>query len=271
MNKLNIDGDVFKGGDYNKPIRALPSSWYTNLEMYGLEKRAIFSKKWMLITHSNRLAQGGDWLKFDTAGFEFIVCRDRRGVINAFHNVCRHRAFPVVQGGDQGNALIFSCKYHGWSYGLSGNLAKAPKYEKLEGFDKSQNGLFKIHLKVDAFGFIWVNLDSSEEPEPWSEGFFGTDQQDRFIDVQFDNYIFDHQYQIDGEYNWKILADNFNECYHCPVAHPDLPTLADLGNLTISTDKDFIKHGSVPTDEQKEQGLGIGSTYFYPNASVVVL
>ncbi|KAF4976141.1 hypothetical protein FZEAL_7160 [Fusarium zealandicum] len=273
MNKLkvHVESDNFTPGSHRSPVRALPSTWYTSPEMYELEKRAIFSKKWLLVTHQNRLAKPGDWLKFNTTGYEFVVCRDRKGNTNAFHNVCRHRAFPVVQGGQQGNSAIFSCKYHGWSYGLSGNLAKAPNYDQLEGFDKSQNGLFKIHLKTDAYGFIWVNLDSSEDPEPWNHYFDGIDQQERLDKVRFEDYLLDDEFSMEGDYNWKILADNFNECYHCPTTHPDLPTLADLGNTKVDTNKGWIKHSSVLTEAQKKEGLGLASTYLYPNASVVVL
>jgi phenylpropionate dioxygenase-like ring-hydroxylating dioxygenase large terminal subunit len=145
-------------------LRALPSNWYTSKEMYDFERRAIFSRKWQLITHKVRLGQPGEWLKFKIAGFEFVLTHDRAGKINAFHNVCRHRAFPVVTG-EQGSSRILSCKYHGWSYGLNGKLSKAPGYQDLEGFNKEKNGLFPIHVHVDVNGFIWVNLDSKEKPE----------------------------------------------------------------------------------------------------------
>ena len=118
-----------------------------------MERRAIFSRKWMLISHQVRFRNTGDWVKFEIANYEFIVSRDRKGNLNAFHNTCRHRAYPLVETG-AGKSQIFSCKYHGWSYGLDGKLAKAPRYDNLEGFDKSQNNLFKIHLKVDKTGFI---------------------------------------------------------------------------------------------------------------------
>lgn len=62
-----------------------------------------------MITHKMRFTQPGDFLKFEIAGYEFVLCRDRKGQINGFHNVCRHRAFPVVQG-DKGTARIFNCK-----------------------------------------------------------------------------------------------------------------------------------------------------------------
>jgi phenylpropionate dioxygenase-like ring-hydroxylating dioxygenase large terminal subunit len=253
------------------PTRALPASWYTSEDMYQLERRAIFSRRWMLTTHKSRLAQAGDYLKLDIAGYEFVLCRDRKGQINGFHNVCRHRAFPVVQG-QEGSAKIFACKYHGWSYGLDGKLAKAPKYDEFEGFDKSQNGLFPIHVRVDASGFVWVNLDSKETPEvPWEEDFNGVDTQERYKVYNFDDYVLDHEYKLDGAYNWKILADNFNECYHCPTAHPDIPTLADIETHDVSGVDGYIKHQSVPTEEQKKLGMAIASTYFFPNVSISVL
>jgi phenylpropionate dioxygenase-like ring-hydroxylating dioxygenase large terminal subunit len=254
----------------NSPVRALPASWYTSQEMFELEKRAIFSKKWMLITHKNRLSNAGDYLKFNITGYEFVLCKDRKGKINGFHNVCRHRAFPVVQP-QEGNAKIFACKYHGWSYGLDGKLAKAPKYDELTGFDKSQNGLFSIHVKEDVNGFVWVNLDSSPTPEPWETEFDGIDKQERFKQYNFDDYVLDHEYQMEGDYNWKILADNFNECYHCPTTHPDVPQLADIETHDVTGQLGAICHKSTLTEAQKRDGLGISSTYYFPNVSVSVL
>ncbi|KAL2400986.1 hypothetical protein ABEF95_000695 [Exophiala dermatitidis] len=273
LNYLGFGGSASaaKAESNSSPVRALPASWYTSEEMYQLERRAIFSRRWMLITHRSRFNQAGDYVKFEIAGYEFVLCRDRKDQIHGFHNVCRHRAFPVVQG-QQGTAKIFACKYHGWSYGLDGKLAKAPKYDELEGFDKSQNGLFPIHVRIDAGGFIWVNLDSKETPEvPWEEDFKGVDTQERYKVYNFDDYVLDHEYKLDGAYNWKILADNFNECYHCPTAHPDIPTLADIETHDVAGVDGYIKHQSVPTEEQKRLGMAIASTYFFPNVSISVL
>ncbi|TDZ40794.1 Carnitine monooxygenase oxygenase subunit [Colletotrichum trifolii] len=256
--------------DDKSAVRALPASWYTSQEMYELERRAIFSRKWLLTTHKARVPKPGDWIKYDVAGYQFIVVQDRKGSINAFHNICRHRAFPVVTG-DGGNSFIFSCKYHGWSYGLSGNLAKAPGYQDLEGFDKSKNGLFSIHVHVDANGFIWVNLDASETPEvAWDDDFDGIDKQERFQHYNFDDYHFDHAWEMEGGYNWKILADNYNECYHCKQAHPDIPTIADLNSYWVHTKGAYIQHFGQPTPEQIAKGFRVAATYFWPNASMNV-
>lgn len=252
------------------PIRALPASWYTSQEMYELERRAIFSKKWLLTTHKLRLQESGDWLRYDIAGFDVILAKDNKGQINAFHNVCRHRAYPIVTK-DEGHNMMFACKYHGWSYGLSGNLAKAPGYQELEGFDRSQNSLFPIHVHIDDKGFVWINLDGGKTPEvAWSDDFGGVDMQERFNNYNWDDYTFDHSWEMEGEYNWKILADNYNECYHCKTTHPDIPKIADLESYYVETKDSHIQHYGNPTKEQIESGFRVASTYYYPNASMNV-
>lgn len=252
------------------PIRALPASWYTSQELFELERRAIFSRRWLLITHSLRLPNAGDFLRYSVAGYPFILVRDREGNVNAFHNVCRHRAFPVVTE-ESGTSRIFSCQYHGWSYGLNGKLAKAPGYQELEGFDKSKNGLLPIHVHLDRNGFVWVNLDGGEKPEiEWSDDFKDIDRQARFEDFNFDDYQFDHTWEMEGEYNWKILADNYNECYHCQTAHPDIPALADLSSYAVDTKDGSIMHYANAKPEQIERGLKTASTFYFPNASMTV-
>lgn len=270
LNYLGLKNSSPTGGEDAAAIRALPSSWYTSKEMYELERRAIFSRKWMLITHKVRLSRPGNWLKYEIAGFQIVLSCDRHGQIHGFHNVCRHRAFPVVLD-DEGSSKIFSCKYHGWSYGLNGQLAKAPGYQELSGFDKESNGLFPIHIHIDCNGFVWVNLDGKPKPEvAWEDDFAGIDKQPRYEQFNFDDYVFDHVWQMDGEYNWKILADNYNECYHCPTTHPDLPAVADLKSYSVCTKAGQIIHDAATTPEQREKGLTIAATYHFPNVSTNV-
>lgn len=201
------------------------------------------------------------------AGFQIVLCRDREGKINGFHNICRHRAYPVVAE-EKGSAKIFACKYHGWSYGLNGKLAKAPGYQELEGFDKSQNSLFPIHVHIDANGFIWINLDGKSTPDvAWNEDFEGVDTQEKLKEFNFEDYEFDHCWEQEGPYNWKILAENYNECYHRKSIHPDLPTMADLQSYSVNTQGLWIQHDGATTPEQRAAGLTVCASYFLPNAS----
>lgn len=253
----------------NDPPKALPASWYRSAEMYELERRAIFSKKWILTTHKLRFTKPGDFHRFEVAGFSFVLTLDRQGSFNCFHNICRHRAFPLISE-DEGNAKILSCKYHGWSYSLNGKLSKAPKFDHVPGFRKENQSLFPVHMHIDALGFIWVNLDSSPNPIPWEEDFKGVDNQDRFQKFDFSQYKFDHTWHMTGDFNWKTLADNYNECYHCSVAHPDVANLADLSYYyTIST-PGHIQHYSRPKQQKVDEDIQNASTYYFPNACMTV-
>ncbi|KAF4472234.1 cytochrome P450 oxidoreductase [Fusarium albosuccineum] len=250
--------------------RALPSSWYRSKELYELERRAIFSKRWILVTHKLRFPESGSWVRFEEAGFQFILVRNNEGKINGFHNICRHRAFPVVTK-ETGQSSVLACKYHGWSYGLNGQLAKAPGYMDMKDFDKKNNGLFPVHVHVDAKGFAWVNLDASKKPEvAWSDDFNKIDQMSRHELFDFEDYHFDHTWEMSGDYNWKTLADNYNECYHCKTAHPDAGDVADLAAYKVDPKGGNIEHFANTNEKQAAEGLTIVSNYYFPNACMTV-
>ncbi|KAF9639907.1 iron-sulfur cluster-binding protein [Lasiodiplodia theobromae] len=256
------------GADEPSAPQGLPASWYRSSEMYELERRAIFSKKWLLVTHRHRFSKAGDYVRFTEAGFSFFLCMDRQGNVNAFHNVCRHRAYPVVNK-DSGTASIIACKYHGWSYSLNGKLAKAPRFDTVESFDKAKNDLYPIHTHIDALGFIWVNLEAAKVPSAdWTDDFGGVDLQPRLAQFQMAEYTFDHAWSMVGDYNWKTLADNYNECYHCPTAHPGVVSVSDLSKYYVDTQAGHIQHFS--TDKSEDAGLKIASTFYYPNASLTL-
>lgn len=243
--------------DANFPVHPLPASWYSSQDIHEFERRAIFCRKWLLTTHKLRFPKTGDWLRYEIAGYAFILVKDREGNINAFHNVCRHRAFPVVTE-EGGTSRIFSCQYHGWSYGLNGKLAKAPGYQEVEGFDKSKNGLLPIHVHIDVNGFVWLNLDAGDKPEiSWEDDFKGIDLQPRFKDFNFEDYNFDHTWEISGEYNWKIMADHYNEWY--------TPSISTLGSYAVDT-----KDGKS-TPEEIANELKTATSYYFPNAAMTVL
>src|ERR1700755_2300006 len=91
----------------------LPASWYSSPDLYELERRAIFSKHWLLVTHQIRFPEIGSYKQYEIAGFKFFLMKDRKEQINAFHNICRHRAYPVLEQ-LEGKAAIIACRYHGW-------------------------------------------------------------------------------------------------------------------------------------------------------------
>ena len=92
-----------------------PTSWYTEPNFHDFERRAIFSKHWLFTTHRLRLPDPGSYVRFEIAGFDFILIKNKEHQIEAFHNVCRHRAYPILDKEDDqaGKRSILSCNYHG--------------------------------------------------------------------------------------------------------------------------------------------------------------
>ena len=127
----------------------------------------------------------------------------------------RHRAYPIVQK-ETGTASVFTCKYHGWSYRLDGQLTKAPQFgsQATPGFDKTEMGLFPVHIHVDRNGFLYVNLDAASTPEiAWDDQFGSMDLEPRFAQpaIDWENIDYDHTWTQDGDYNWKLMQENYNE------------------------------------------------------------
>ncbi|KAK5196860.1 hypothetical protein LTR99_000782 [Exophiala xenobiotica] len=248
---------------------ALPSSWYRSPALYELERRAVFSKEWMFVTHKNRFTKPGDYVRFNVANLPFFLIMDRSKTIRGFHNVCRHRAYPVIrpEAEDTGTKSILACYYHGWSYGLDGRLAKAPRFDEVPTFDKTKNGLFPIHVHIDQRGFVWVNLESSETPSvSWESRFAGSDTRDRLAEFNMDEYVFDHAWSMEGKYNWKACVDNYNECYHCQTTHPLFVENCDLSIYRVEPHGGEVVH--FIKDKPGKSTNSYAPSFFFPNASV---
>ncbi|KUI66276.1 Choline monooxygenase, chloroplastic [Cytospora mali] len=262
------------GSSKPEPKRGLPASWYRSPAMYQLERRSIFSQRWILVTHNLRLKETGNFVSFTYANFSFFLVRDRSGSINGFHNLCRHRAYPVVEK-RCGTASILSCKYHGWSYGFKGNLAKAPRFDTVEGFDKSQHGLLPVHVHVDKAGFVWVNLEATADGEKpsvkWEDQLRNVDESDRMNKFDFaEEFAYDHEWDMDLDANWKGLIENYNECYHCPTAHPLIAGVSDVSKYRVEPNGEGILEHEIINKDMEEKQFRRSITFFYPSTSVTI-
>lgn len=236
--------------------------------MYHLERRAIFSRKWLLLTHRLRFQKPGDYQSFNYANYPFFLVLDREGNINGFHNICRHRAYPMVEA-KAGTSSILSCKYHGWSYGFKGNLAKAPRFDTVPGFDKSQHGLLPIHVHVDKAGFVWVNLQAGEPDVKWDDDYKGADDSARMQAFDFaQEFTYDHTWEMEVAANWKGLIDNYNECYHCPTSHPLIAGVTDLTKYRVEPNGGCLEHTIINKEEQLTGQFRRSITFFFPTTSV---
>ncbi|KAK8190260.1 Rieske [2Fe-2S] iron-sulfur domain-containing protein [Phyllosticta capitalensis] len=182
-----------------------PEDWHHSKKIYELERRAIFSKQWLFVTHRSRFAKPGDYHAFQMASYPFFVILGKDHVIRAFHNVCRHRAYTITKK-KSGSSTVLGCRYHGWSYDTRGRLVKAPAFEDVENFDKSKNSLFELHVHTTSQGFVFVNLSS--EAQVLSPNVAGIDLLARGWRISERSAPLT-QLEFDADLNWKQAVDYF--------------------------------------------------------------
>lgn len=238
------------GVQYGSGIEmTLPSSWYLDHEIFKLEREHIFFKEWYCVGRDEDWPNPGDSKTIDVMGESIILLRNQEGALRAFYNVCVHRGTRICSSGDdlgpdrlplKGgviNGKLIMCPYHAWTYDLDGNLIAAPHMSEEMGFEKD-----KIHLHpvlVDTWGgFVFINM-SPDSARPFEEHI-------KKIKAAFSNYPLADlrvaktiHYEIDA--NWKVICENYNECYHCGPVHPELcrivPSFKDGGGSDLDWDR----------------------------------
>jgi Rieske 2Fe-2S family protein len=205
---------------YQQGAKTLPGECYTSAAVFAREREAIFGQLWHCTGRTSRLAAPGDYFLCDVAGESLIVVRGQDHVLRAFFNVCRHRGTRLCQadGGSVGETI--QCPYHAWTYATDGRLVGAPHMQAVEGFDKADYPLHEAAI-AESNGFVFVSV--ARDPQPFADWFRPMlDRLDRFglaaLEVR-------HRVRYEVEANWKLVFQNYSECLHCPVIHPELASL----------------------------------------------
>ncbi len=200
--------------------KSLPQSYFVSPELFAEDEAKIFSNHWLLAGHQSQLLNAGDYFVAELAGESLIVTRDQRGTIRAFYNVCRHRGTRLCET-QSGHATAIQCPYHAWTYGLDGRLLGAPHMDATPEFDKANYSLRAVNLALWE-GFIFVNL--ADSPAPLEEWF--APLADKFSHWNLPILRSAKRIEYDVRANWKLLFENYSECYHCPGVHPTLSKLS---------------------------------------------
>ncbi|MEO7118959.1 MAG: aromatic ring-hydroxylating dioxygenase subunit alpha [Candidatus Limnocylindrales bacterium] len=197
----------------------LPPRAFHDPDVFAFEQEAWFATSWVCVGRDEEAAEPGQYFLATVAGDGVVVVRDRAGDLRGFHNVCRHRG-SVLLTEPEGRLVRFQCPYHAWTYGLDGALIRAGHTDALIDFEPEEQSLHAIALTVWA-GFIFVSLDPS-----------GGSLADHLADLPGHVERFGMaglrrarriEYEVDA--NWKVIAENYSECYHCPGVHPQLNKL----------------------------------------------
>jgi Rieske 2Fe-2S family protein len=196
--------------------KTLPQRYFVSPEVLAEEEEKIFSQHWLLMGHQSQIPAADDYFVQETAGESIIIARDRSGVVRGFYNVCRHRGTRLCEDLG-GHSSTIQCPYHAWTYGLDGRLIGSPHMDEVPGFDRSQYSLHPVNLGLWE-GFIFVNLDDDAmPPEKWFAPLAG-----KFTHWNLPRLRSVKRVEYDVKANWKLMFENYSECYHCPGVHPML-------------------------------------------------
>jgi len=203
--------------------RSMPWSWYTDPVVLRLEHERIFRRSWQYVARRDEIAEPGSFLATRVADVPIVLVRDEGGTLRAFVNVCRHRGSLVCEG--SGKRATLQCPYHAWTYGLDGRLVAAPRMAKEGSNDPAELGL--VQAQVGTWGpLVFVNPDL--EAPPLADFLDDVPERVASAGIDLDSLRFLHRSEWEVEANWKISAENFLECYHCPVAHPGFSAAMDV-------------------------------------------
>jgi choline monooxygenase len=214
----------------------LPARFYLDDDVHTAEKERIFGRTWQLVARLDDLARPGDFVPATIVDEPIVITHGTDGELRGFYNVCRHRAGQVALA--KGNRKSLQCRYHGWTYGLDGNLRACPEMDSTEDFRKEDFGLLPV--RVDRWGpFVFANLDPDAPPLREMMGAIPAEVARAGYDVEHMRLIERREYLI--ECNWKVYVDNYLEGYHLPIAHPQLFKELDYDAYRVETFRYYSK------------------------------
>ncbi len=202
----------------------LPGASYCDPGVLEREWERVFQRSWLCAGREERAAAPGEYFTLTVGQESVLVVRDREGRLRAFYNVCRHRGArlcPAEEGRLKG---AVSCAYHAWTYALDGRLIGTPHLAAGEAFPREDFSLVPVGLETWG-GFIFINLEG-ERAAPLSQH-LGT-APERLKRYPLDTLKSASRQAHEVDCNWKILVENYQECYHCPGVHPELCDLVPL-------------------------------------------
>ena len=203
---------------FRQGARALPGELYTSTAVFADEMERIFARQWCCVGRSSMLEQPGDYVLRTVAGESLVLLRDRQGTPHAFFNVCRHRGTRLCTAESGHFSETIQCPYHAWTYTVDeGELIGAPHMHEVEHFDKRSYGLQRAAI-AEWEGFIFVNV--APAPQPFAEAF--APMLGRLARYDLGNLRAGHGVRYDVAANWKLVFQNYSECLHCPMIHPEL-------------------------------------------------
>ena len=233
-------------------VSTLPGRYYYDPAIYEMELERIFSQMWVCVGRADAITGAGAYEVVTVGRESIIVVRGRDDVLRAFLNVCRHRGARLCNEASGKLKGSIQCRYHAWTYGLDGRLIGAPNVLSDEQFERALFGLLPVALEVWE-GLIWLNLGddpasiADQLNEPIIERFGG---YTAFARYDVGNLKVGKRIAYDMQANWKLVLENFMECYHCGPMHPEFCRL--LPGYKTGDVSDYVNGEAVSLAENVE-------------------
>ena len=202
---------------FRQGARTLPREFYSDPALLAEERERIHARHWNCVGRSSAFATPGDYQVRDVAGESLILVRDRGGDLHAFFNICRHRGTQLCNQPTGQLSETIQCPYHAWTYALDGRLIGAPHMNEVEGFDKKDYPLHEAAI-AEWEGFVFVNV--AKDPQRFDEWF--APMIGRLSRFDLPALKTGHRVRYEVKANWKLVFQNYSECLHCPMIHPEL-------------------------------------------------
>ena len=250
--------EIIDSYDPHAPLEkasTIPSSWYTDKDLYDLERQTVFMRSWQFAGRLDQLRKTGQYVTTEIAGEPVVTVRGADGELRSFFNVCRHHAAAVMTE-PSGTATQLRCPYHGWTYSLTGELKGTPDFSGVCDFDKAANGLLQVRSATWA-NWTFVNLADPGITLLSLPEFLGEDllQQTEALDLCKLHWLERRHYSFDC--NWKVFVDNYLDGgYHVPDLHKGLDSVLDYSNYTIENGERYCLQSSPMVSEGAEVATG---------------
>ena len=226
--------------------RMLPAAAYLDDEVLTWERRNLFAGAWVCVGRGDELATVGTRRAIAVGDDAVLLVRGEDGTLRGFFNVCQHRAHELAPCGSTSAHRSIHCPYHGWRYGLDGVLLSTPRFEAPPGFERVEHGLVPVAVE-EWHGWVMVNVSGTAPTV--GEYFAGLEALVAPYEPEQLVVGASHSYEIAA--NWKIVVENYQECFHCPNIHPELcrvspstsgENYADHGGLWVGGWQELMPH-----------------------------
>jgi len=222
MNGKEIQNLIIK----HQPGTSLEQPFYTSNEIFNCEWEGIWRKYWLFAGTVAEIPKPGDFFTYTAQKDSIIIIRGNGGEVFAHYNTCRHRGSLICLE-EKGHAAKLVCPYHQWVYDKDGTLLKARLMP--DDFDASAYGLHSVNVQV-VKGLIFISL--ADNPPDFTRVLM---DYAPFLDpYKINDARVAYQKRYDLRTNWKLIAENFRECYHCGPAHPEYCSAVIGANLKES-------------------------------------